>query len=67
MLARFIYSMNWFSTAKYEILKGKYLIPPPPKRPLSSYLLFSNDMRSSINATNPEAKTSVTETAKQLG
>lgn len=67
MLARYISSMSFFSTAKYKILKGKYLIPPPPKRPLSSYILFANEIRPSLNATTPDGKKSVTEAAKQIG
>lgn len=43
------------------------MIPPPPKRPLSSYILFSNDIRASINATTPDGKKSVTEASKQIG
>lgn len=36
------------NAAKYSIKKGKYLIPEPPKRPLSAYILFSSDARAKL-------------------
>lgn len=48
MLARIFTYMPLFSTAKYEIFKGKYLIPIAPKRPLTSYMLFGNDARKTL-------------------
>lgn len=45
MLARVFSNFSFFATVKYEILNGKYLVPPAPKRPLSSYLIFSNEAR----------------------
>lgn len=36
------------SAANYTIYKGKYLIPEPPKRPMSAYILFSNDARTKL-------------------
>lgn len=39
--------------------------PNAPKRPLSAYFLFANDMRPKIKADNPDFK--ITEVAAALG
>lgn len=37
-----------FSSSKYHVVKGKYLVPVPPKKPVSSYFIYANETRSSI-------------------
>ena len=49
MIMKVFGNMFQFSTAaKYTIYKGKYLVPEPPKRPLSAYILFSSDARAKL-------------------
>lgn len=60
MISRVFANLALFSTAKYEIVNGKYLLPPVPKRSLSSYLLFSNEARKSMDQSN------VTESSKLI-
>lgn len=44
-MLNYFYRSAFFATNKYQIVKGKYLVPLPPKRPLSSYMIFSNEAR----------------------
>ena len=45
MLSKTIISL--FSEAKLQIFKGKYLIKAPPKKTLTSYMLFAQEFRAS--------------------
>lgn len=44
----------------WTIVKNRFLVPAKPTRPLSAFLLFSNEKRSSITG-------SISEVAKKLG
>lgn len=49
MLSKFSSVTRLFATAKtHEILKNKFLIETPPKRPLTSYFLFAQDVRAKM-------------------
>lgn len=55
------------STSKYIVRDGKYLIEAPPKRPSTSYILFSNDAREKLQKASPDHKVSVVEQSKIIG
>ena len=69
MIARVFNRMAFFSTAKYELFNGKFLLPPPPKRPLSAYILFGQDVRKNKPATTIKHgnKANVVEQMKKIG
>ena len=46
---------------QYHLLKGKYLIPMPPKRAPSAYLLYSQEARKNIEGE------SIAETSRKIG
>lgn len=56
-----------FSSSKYHIVKGKYLLPVPPKRLPSSFMLFSNEIRPSLLESQQGAKKDITSIAKTIG
>lgn len=58
-------SLARFSGVKYQVVDGQYLIPAPPKRSVSSYLLFANDARKGI--TKPGEKENIADTSKIIG
>ena len=52
--------LSQFST-RYQLLKGKYLVHAPPKRPPTPYLLYSQEARKSIQG---ESKREVTKSIR---
>jgi hypothetical protein len=70
MIARIFSSMAFFSAIKagpkYEIFKGKYLVPVAPKRPLSAYILFSNDARKALAPPAEGQKVSIATQSKDI-
>lgn len=68
MILTKIFNALLFSTTKYTIQKGRYLIPAPPKRPVSSFILYGNDVRPELMKQVPEdQKISITEISKKIG
>lgn len=59
--------MMAFSSAKFRIVKGKYLLPVPPKRLPSSFLLFSNEIRPTLLDAKEGAKNDITKISKIIG
>lgn len=54
------------SNSKYLIKDGKYLIEAPPKRPSTSFFLYSNEAREKMPKSTPEQKVSVVEQSKAI-
>jgi hypothetical protein len=59
LLNRVIFNIST-AAKQFEIVRNKYLIPTKPTRPLSGYILFSNEQRKNQTGT-------VVEIAKKLG
>ena len=59
LLYRVVFGISQ-TVKNWTILKNRFLVPAKPTRPLTAFLLFSSEKRSSITG-------SVTEVAKKLG
>ncbi len=44
LVKRIVFNVS-AAAKQYEIVKNKYLVPIKPQRPLSAYILFSNELR----------------------
>ncbi len=59
LLQRIVFGVSQ-AARNWIIVKNRFLVPAKPKRPLSGYLLFSNERR-------PSLKESIIENTKQIG
>ena len=66
MLVNRILKTNYLFS--YFVHKGEYLIPNPPKRSITAYLIFSNDVREKLrNEQGKDAVSDVASVAKIAG
>jgi hypothetical protein len=69
MITKMFYSTFFFATLKaapYKIVNDKYLVPLPPKRALSAYIIFSQAVRAQFPPSTPTHTIKVTEQAKAI-
>ena len=59
LLQRIVFGVSE-AARNWTIVKNRFLVPVKPKRPLSAYILFCNEIR-------PTLKGSIIENAKQIG